>query len=102
MKTCTIHRRQWVLDRSPLSPSNLQKPGFGGLFFEPRIFYSVAVEGPQAGRGGLLLLGAYPPTVQGQMPGEIPPQGAQEKVTLGLRGEELVGRRSLLLRRYER
>ena len=95
----TIHRRQGVLDWSPLSPSHLQRPGFWGFFFEPRVFYSVAVEGPQAGRGGLLLLWAHPHVVQGHMPGEILPQGGQEKVTLSLRSEELVGWRSLLLQR---
>lgn len=94
--TRTVHRRQRVLDR-PLSSSRLQRPEVRALFLEPRVFYSVAVEGSQTGRGVLLLLGAHP-----QMPGEISPQGGQEKVTLGLGGEELSGWRSLLRLREER
>lgn len=94
--TRTVHRRQRVLDR-PLSSSRLQRPEVRALFLEPRVFYSVAVEGSQTGRGVLLLLGAHP-----QMPGEISPQGGQERVTLGLGGEELSGWRSLLRLREER
>lgn len=95
-KIHTINRREWVLGQGPLRPSHVHKSGFRGLFFEPRILYSVAVERPQA------LGWARSPTVKGRMPGEILPQGAQEKVTLSLRGEELVSWWSLLLHGLER
>ena len=94
--TRTVHRRQRVLD-CPLSSSRLQRPEVRALFLEPRVFYSVAIEGSQTGWGVLLLLGAHP-----KMPGEIAPQGGQEKVTLGLGGEELSGWRSLLRLSEER
>lgn len=91
----TVHRRQRLLDRSPLSPARFQKPGFRALFSEPRIVYSI--EGPEALGGALLLGGA----VQGEAPRKVLPQGAQEKVTVSPRSEKLVRWRSLLLRRGE-
>lgn len=94
LKTRTVHRRQRVPDRRPWSSPRLQRPGLGGLFFEARIFPSVAVEGPEAERGLLLLLGAQPHR-------QVVPQGGQEQLSLGPRGQRPVGSRSLLLRSRE-
>lgn len=49
-----------------------------------------------------MLLGAHPAIVQEPMPGEILPQGTQQKVTLSLCSKVLVGWRSLLRQRLER